>query len=391
MRSFRPHVERTRTPCSSPRDFRASIGVLIGVASLLFLGCVASNAGYATERRVSPSGENDTLAVRSAIIASAFGDVLIFSRGLYHLGEVVLKSGVTYRGESAILSAATSSPIFTADPNDSHDIRIESFCFLGNGANPMAGVVRLFGSGSPNSVSNIEIANSTFRNNGLTFNFLKGARIWGNRFENITASGAGIYGYHLDNSSIDRNVFKNVYQGMSIILGDVENQGRNIVVAENIGRGISRMGIEIQGKAPPRPGESLNLLVQGNHFSEWINPADEIIGYSIVTDGGLGTKVIGNYVQTTLRTGIGIEISGPNATAERNYVDGFQVGITAYSAGDVITDNTIINSGHRPTSTFGRSDVTVSNNNTIKVESQALLEPDDPGDRRCAIQPSEQH
>lgn len=328
--------------------------------------------------------------MRSAIIASAFGDVLIFSRGLYHLGEIVLKSGVTYRGESAILSAVTSSPIFTADPNDSHHIKIESFCFLGNGANPVAGAIRLFGNDSPNSVSNIEVSNSTFRNNGLTFNFLKGARIWGNRFENIAASGAGIYGYHLDNSSIDHNAFKDVYQGMSIILGDVENQGRNIIVAENIGRGISRMGIEIQGKAPPRPGESFNLLVQGNHFSDWINPADEIIGYSIVTDGGVGTKVIGNYVQTALRAGIGIEISGSNAVAEKNYVDGFEVGITAYSAGDVVTGNTIINNGHRPVSTFGRSDVTVSNNNTIKVENQALLEPDAPGDQRCVIQPSEQ-
>lgn len=352
---------------------------------------MADSGGYAAERRVSPSGGDDTLAVRTAIIASAFGDVIIFSPGLFHLGEIALKSGVTFQGENAILSATSSSPIFTADPNDSHDIRIDSFCFLGSGANPMRGVIRLFGNASPDSVSNIEISNSTFRHNGLTFNFLKRARISGNRFEDVAAGGSGVYGYNLDNSSIDHNVFKNVYQGMSIVLGDVENQGRNIIVSDNVGLGISRMGIEIQGKAPPRPGESRNLLVQGNRFSTWNNPAADTIGYSIVTDGGVGTKVIGNYVQTTLRTGIGIEISGENAVAERNYVDGFEVGITAYSAGDVITGNTIINSAHRPASTFGRSDVTVSNNDTVKVENQAPFEPDDPGDRRCIIQPSEHH
>jgi hypothetical protein len=251
----------------------------------------------------------------------------------------------------------------------------------------MTGAITLVGNGSSNSVSDIRILNSTLRNNGLTFNFLKRSQISGNRFENIGVGGAGVYGYHLDNSSIDHNAFISVYQGMSIILGGVPKQGRNIVVADNIGRGISRMGIEIQGNSPPEAGESQNLLVERNRFSSWINPVADgnTIAYSIVTDGGDGIEVRDNYAQTTLKTGIGIEIAGSHAVAERNYIDGFDAGIIAYSAGDIIRNNTVINTARNATSAFGRNDIVISSNSTGKAENPVPPGVDDPGDRRCTV------
>lgn len=387
MRSFRPDVECANRHSSAFSAPHASWRSVIAIGVVLVAGCTAAEDGHAAERIVSPSGGNDTLAVRTAIIGSSLGDVLVFSKGLFRLSGVMLKSGVVYKGDGAILSATNAGPIFTVDPNDSHDITIDSFCFVGNGANPMSGAIKLVGNGAPNSVSNIRILNSTLRNNGLTFNFLKHSEISGNRFENIGVGGAGVYGYHLDNTSIERNAFISVYQGMSIILGGVPNQGRNIVVADNIGRGISRMGIEIQGSSPPEAGESQNLLVERNRFSTWINPVADgnTIAYSIVTDGGDGIEVRDNYAQTKLKTGIGIEIAGSHAVAERNYIDGFDAGIIAYTAGDIIRNNTVVNTARHPTSAFGRNDILISSNSPSEVENPAPLGVDDPGDRRCTV------
>jgi hypothetical protein len=318
-----------------------------------------------TTLNVTASGGNDTSSLQAKINAAAAGDVIDFAKGDYHLGEVTLKSGVTYHGEAgAVLHATGSNPIFSVDSGNSHDITIDSLTFVGTGADATSGVVDLAGTSSASSVNHITLSNSTFQNNGLTFDFVKNSHIIDNHFSNIHGVGTGIHGYHMDNSTIGGNVFTNDYQDIGLIFGDVANQGRNVVVANNVGTGTSRMGIEIMGGDPVYPGETTNLQVKNNYFTNWGTPAadGETTAYSIVTDGGTGTQITGNYAQNSLHSGYGIEMSGVGAIAEGNYLDGFSSGIIGYSSRDVIQNNNIIHYSSDATSTYTQTNEIVQNN-----------------------------
>ena len=318
-----------------------------------------------TTLNVTASGGNDTSSLQAKINAAAAGDVIDFAKGDYHLGEVTLKSGVTYHGEAgAVLHATGSNPIFSVDSGNSHDITIDSLTFVGTGADATSGVVDLAGTSSASSVNHITLSNSTFQNNGLTFDFVKNSQIIDNHFSNIHGVGTGIHGYHMDSSTIGGNVFTNDYQGIGLVFGGAENQGHNVVVDSNVGTGMSRMGIEIIGSDPVYPGETTNLLVHNNYFSDWGTPSadGETTAYSIVTDGGTGTQITGNYAQNSLHSGYGIEMAGVGATADGNYIDGFSTGVIGYSSRDVIQNNNIINNSSDATSTYTQTDEIVQNN-----------------------------
>jgi cell division septation protein DedD len=318
-----------------------------------------------TTLNVTASGGNDTSSLQAKINAAAVGDVIDFAKGDYHLGEVTLKSGVTYHGEAgAVLHATGSDPVFSVDSSNSHDITIDSLTFVGTGADPTSGVVDFSGTSSTSSVNHITLSNSSFQNNGLTFDFVKNSQIIDDHFSNIHGVGTGIHGYHMDNSTIGGNVFTNDYQGIGLVFGGVANQGRNVVVASNTATGLSRMGIEIIGSDPVYQGETTNLMVKDNYVTNWGTPAadGETTAYSIVTDGGTGTHVTGNYAQGSHNSGVGIELAGVGATADGNYLDGFSTGIIGYSSQDVIQNNNIINYSSEATSTYTQTDEIVQNN-----------------------------
>jgi hypothetical protein len=343
------------------------LALTIGLA--LVIGCNGAGGNQAGTSagalHVTASGGDDTSALQATIDAAASGDTVEFARGDYRLDGVTLKSGVTYRGQpGAVLHASGNQPIFTVKADDSHDIVVDGFAFVGTGADPTTGAVALFGTAAANSVDRIMIMNSTFENNGLTCDYLKNSRIVDNAFRNIGATGTGIHGYHLDDSVLAGGTFTNVYQAIGLVFGGAPDQGRNVVVADNVGTGISRMGIEIIGSDPVYPGETTNLLVEGNHFAGWrkLGAVGDTSAYSIVTDGGSGTRVLDNYARGNPNRGYGIELAGRDAVAKGNYLDGFSTGIIAYSAGSVIEDNNIINYASASTSTYDRSDVIVQNN-----------------------------
>jgi hypothetical protein len=329
-------------------------------------GAVGNQDGQSVSTfEVTASGGDDTRSLQATIDGATGGDRIEFAKGDYRLDGVTLKSGVTYHGQTgAVLHANGQNPIFTVEADDSHDIIVDGLTFVGTGIDPKIGAVALFGTSASNSVNYITISNSTFENNGLTFDFLKNSQIVNNEFRNIGATGTGIHGYHLDGSTLAGGIFTNVYQGIGLVFGGVANQGRNIVVANNVGNGMSRMGIEIIGSDPVYPAETTNLLVKGNHFTHWgtASPDGETTAYSIVTDGGTGTQVLDNYAQGNPNRGYGIELAGVGAVASGNYLDGFSTGIIAYSPGSVIEGNNIINYSSASTSTYNRSDEIVQNN-----------------------------
>ena len=125
------------------------------------------------------------------------------------------------------------------------------------------------------------------------------------------------------------------------------------------------MGIEIQGQGGTN--ETSNLLVQGNHFTNWVNPVADgnTIAYSIVTTG-TRTRVVGNYAQGNLPTGCGVELSGPGAAAVHNYIDGFSCSLIGYMSRDDMSYNNVINSNDgicgAAICTFGRTDEIVVGN-----------------------------
>ena len=125
------------------------------------------------------------------------------------------------------------------------------------------------------------------------------------------------------------------------------------------------MGIEIQGQGGTN--ETSNLLVQGNHFTNWVNPVADgnTTAYSIVTTG-TGTRVLNNYAQNNFPTGYGVELSGPGAVALHNYIDGFDYSLIGYMTRDNMSYNNVINNASGPApgsiATFGRTDETVVGN-----------------------------
>jgi hypothetical protein len=337
-----------------------------GTAIAYAIVCLSAIPANATTRTVSASG-NDTNAVQNAINASAPGDVLQLNAGNYYLSGVTLKSGVSLQGVSGavLYNTADSVPIFQLNPSDGHDITLNGLSFVGTGRDPNHGVVELIGDNftSANGANHISVMNCSFKNNGLRWVVLKNSAIYGNTVSNIQA-GAGIAGYYADGVSITHNTLTNVFQAISMVNSWGTDQGKNINVSYNKATGISRMGIEIQGQGGEN--ETTNLLVQGNNFTNWINPVADgnSIAYSIVANG-TGTRVLDNYAQGKVSKGIGVEISGPGAVAKYNYIDGFAMGIIGYMTRDEISYNNIINNAWGPPgqiSTFGRTDEIVVGN-----------------------------
>lgn len=336
---------------------------------------IAAPAGFDDNRqgrivRLVATGGDDTEALQAALDTAASGETIDFAAGDYHVRTDTLRSGVGLHGEAgAVLHAMTAAAILTADSADSHDISIDSLTFIGAGGDPTNGAVELSGITDPASVNRIRVTNSTFIKNGLTFDFLKNAEITGNEFIDIARPGSAIHGYHLDRTTIRGNTFTNVYQAIGLVFGGAPEQGRDVVIADNVGTGISRMGIEVIGQDPPETNETVDLLVAGNAFSNWTDRVADrsTMAFSIVTDGGTGTRVIGNYAHDVDNGSYGIELAGTGAVARGNYIDGFATGIIGYSSGSVIEDNNILNARSQPVSTYGRSDEIVRNNTNDRL------------------------
>jgi polygalacturonase len=310
------------------------------------------------------SGGDVTVAIQGAIDGAVSGDTIYFPQGTYQVSTITLRSNLTYHGDAGAVLQGASLPMVTVQGQDSHDIRVDGLTFRGTGSDPnYDGLLNLSGDGSASSVNHITISNSTFDGGGLVFDFLKNSQIINDHFANFP--GNAVLGYHLDNSAISSNNFTEVTQAISLVFDShVPEQGRNVVIDHNVGTGMSRMGIEAIGNDPPINGDSTNLRVEGNWFTNWHGGVTtDTMAYSIVVDGGTGTQVLNNYAQGTLNTGYGIELSGPNAIAQGNYIDGFYEGIIGYARGDTIQNNNIINSASGvPIDTYGRDDEIVQNN-----------------------------
>jgi hypothetical protein len=350
----------------------AAANLALALQSATLAGAAGPGSGQTLDVRTfgAAAPGDATGAINAAINAAAPDDTIWFPKGDYQVSTIILRSALTYRGEAgAVLHGKNGRPIMMVSAVDSHDITVDGLGFDGRDA---AVAISLAGTGAAASVNRVRVVNSTFRQAGIAFDYLKHSRISGNRFLNTSQSAIG--GHHADNSTISDNIFDECDRAIGLAFDGTANTGRNVVVADNVGTGMTGMAIEIIGHDPPVHNETQNLLVKGNSFSGWryLAGMTDTIAYSIVTDGGTGTQVLDNYARNGLHTGYGIELSGPGALARGNYIDGFYTGIIAYSAGDIIERNNVINFAGTATDTYGRADEVVRDNTSDPLQIPPL-------------------
>src|SRR5262249_42866775 len=144
-----------------------------------------------TVHTVSPGAD-----LQGTMNATAAGDTVVFTPGTYTITRALtLKAGVLYQGAcAAVLANATNTTtLVTVDKNDSSNIGIDGLIFDG-------GALALAGTAASNSVNNITVVNSTFKN--LHLGGLE----------------AGIFGVYVKNSTLDHNRFLNIQGGQGIFI-----------------------------------------------------------------------------------------------------------------------------------------------------------------------------
>lgn len=266
-------------------------------------------------------GRDDAAAIRSAINASATGDVIFFSAGTYNISDkIMVKGDRTYDGDKAILKGDPSKHIFHVQQ---HNTRIQDLTFEGKPIkvdHPVGGT-KITGLVVNNCILNLGGASGADANGIIFTTGLKDSRITNNTF-NI-GNHIGLYGYYWDNLTIANNSFLNGTQGIHI--DDLNDTSRNLLVEQNIFSGLSRMGIEYQGGGD-----------NSRFFDNWYekpvmtsNPDDnrETFAFSIVADRSNGTIAKRNVIWAPERPDgkgvrIGFETGGDGTLIEHNYVYG---------------------------------------------------------------------
>ncbi|MGH1418879.1 MAG: hypothetical protein ACRBCJ_08480 [Hyphomicrobiaceae bacterium] len=279
---------------------------------------------------VAGSPAEHSAAIQNGIDNAGAGAVIYFPPGIYRFAKPIqLKSFQIYRGSrSAILTPASgnSAPIFQI--HDSTSITISGLNFHGGGIH-LTGTnqaIRIIG----NVFKDIIDPNATFGSE--TAIFVAGPTsqsvIQSNKFNRIglrggrpgAKNGAALLAFHLADTAISGNEFKDVYQAISLIFEARPGTGNKISVTGNRITNAFRMGIEAQGPGTRAARFEANTVVM--HHT-----GDEDIGLSIVLKSATSTMVKSNKVVRLASvpkscTGMGIEVAGIGTRVEHNDIRG---------------------------------------------------------------------
>ncbi len=272
---------------------------------------------------VPDDGRDDS----AALAKIPAGVEALFPSGIFEIAKpVALQSGTTYRGPGTLKATRiVPAPLLAATAVE--DVVVEGLTFSGGGL--------LLGGGS----RNVRIAGNRFTDiadpkakfgyeTGIFVNgHLLDSEVTGNVFARIgfkdgsktTDHGAGIQAYHLQNVAITGNVFKDVHQGISIILEAQPATGSDIRVTGNAVVNSLRMGIELWGQG------MTGAVVEGNCVRAR-RSGDQDVAFSVVADGE-HSRVDGNlaiqlHPSDAECTGMGIEIAGRRSTVRHNTIAG---------------------------------------------------------------------
>jgi hypothetical protein len=302
---------------------------------------------------VQPRGENldRTRDVQRAIDQCPRNGSVEFAPGTYPVSTLQLKPGCTYRGQSgqSILRLMAKNR-FIFDLSERSDIRIEGLVF---DANQLGGAL-LAARNAP--VRHIHVENCTFRNvvsasaypaNVTIFSSwaLLDSEFLNNSFVNVSG---GIAVSTVQNVTISGNTFTDVTQSDAIFIAPNAvpfPSGEHIVLSNNSGTGLAKMGIEIFRPDPHNGSQMIAPVIENNTFSKFTATNNEGMGLSITH--GDGAMVRNNRIDNTDGTrqenGIGIEVIVRNAQITRNTITkglGFGIAVQG-TPGSSITSNNI--------------------------------------------------
>ncbi|MDQ1470413.1 MAG: hypothetical protein QOJ99_1893 [Bryobacterales bacterium] len=302
---------------------------------------------------VQPRGEflDRTRDLQHAIDQCPRNGSVVFAPGTYQVSTLQLKPGCTYRGESGkSILRLTAKNRFIFDLSERSDIRIEGLVF---DANRLGGAL-LAALNAP--VRNIHVENCTFRNvvsasvypaNIAVFSSwaIIDSAFLNNSFVNVAG---GITVSTVQNLTISGNTFTDVTQSDAIFIAPNAvpfRSGEHIIISNNSGTGLAKMGIEIFLPHPPNGSQMIAPVVENNTFSTFTATNNEGMGLSITHgDGALvRNNKIDNTNGTRQENGIGIEVIVRNAQVTKNTITkGFGFGMALQgTSGNTLSFNNI--------------------------------------------------
>jgi hypothetical protein len=302
---------------------------------------------------VQPRGESvdRTREVQHAIDQCPRNGSVVFAPGIYSVSTLQLKPGCTYRGEPGkSILRLTAKNRFVFDLSERSDIRIEGLVF---DANRLGGAL-LAERNAP--VRNIHVENCAFRNvvsasvypaNLTVFSSwaIIDSAFLNNSFTNVSG---GIAVTTVQNMTISGNTFADVTQSDAIFVAPNAvpfRSGEHVVISNNSGTGLAKMGIEIFRPDPPNGSQMIAPVIENNTFSRFTATNNEGMGLSITHGDGaiIRNNRIDNTDGTRQENGIGIEVIVRNAQVTRNTIrNGLGFGIAVQGTpGSIITSNNI--------------------------------------------------
>jgi hypothetical protein len=311
-----------------------SLKINCAILSCLGLSCVYGNTlDVRTFGATGDGTSDDTAAIRQAVSSSVPGDTIWFPAGSYRLsGPIWIQSNRTYSGDAgAKLLGQGGKYMFATPYNSTNNLTITGLVFDG-------GPIAIQGDGNW-PATNVQITKCTFQNitdvgpdwtthQGIFIAALTNSSITNNTFRNILPGGRadspagygnGIWANNVSNTTIGNNVFDTVSEGM-YLMSDYKSSHPGIVISNNTGTSIHRMGIEMQ------VGLS-TVQISGNNFSNFLNPYWDTFGISFASPGSTAViqnnTLIASPAATTFgRYGYAIEAAGKGTQVLNNSIQG---------------------------------------------------------------------
>lgn len=282
---------------------------------------------------VPNDGQDDVGAIQAAISASRAGDTVNFGPGTYDINsEIQLRSNREYKGwDATIKRHGTGFALGTDGIN--YNITISSLTLDGGGfvqnGNQTGEAILIRDSRIQNLRGGFPYGNGILVPAGL-----QKSKITRNEFRNILGE-TGIYGFTtFDKVEMSHNYFEDVFEGIHLYYN---KGGSDLKVIHNTGVRTRRMGVELQGL------DARNTLVEGNRFTDWVDPYHGSFGLSIMNYGS-GTVIRNNFVEGPHEAPVGIEVGGTDSLVENNTINGFREGMHIVGAtGTEIRNNTFNN------------------------------------------------
>ena len=348
------------------------------------------------------SDDDDAVAVRSALAAMAFGDILEVEGGNYHLETtVVVPSGVTIRAASSekpVFYASGTASAFKLSPATT-DVTLAGFAVLGTDGLLDYGVeVGLSYQPGPERIWLKDLRIEGFARQGIRLRSTKHVKVEYCRILNATELGGGGRGYGIELHGPDssNNWITGCTIGPAIRHGVLlQFSAHNNLVENNICFETTEDAFDLHGEDEYANELRFNLAYWDGDSAEVGSPAgfgigntgathdnsgpgnwihhNEVRGYQIgveVIQGSHVQFIDGNDLKDNDIAGIKIHNGGGNSIyVRKNSVSGSEVGVQASrSLGFVVEENTI---GGNVIGIQATSDVTgytIANNDLFRNE-----------------------